>query len=126
VKKALTYTALGCTLALAAVHLEAAPGTKETVMGEVIDVAGYAMRDSRGEEAAEAGRFRADNGFPVGILTDDGEVYIAVYKNPAPASSLANANKILRELMGKQVVVRGLVYRVQGVNVVQISVVSEM
>ena len=124
--KALSYTALVCILTLVAAHLEAVPGNKETVMGEVIDVAGYAMKDLRGEEGAEAGQFRAENGFPIGILTEDGEVYIAVYKNPAPASSLANANKVLRELMGKQVVGRGMVYDAQGVKVVQISVVSEM
>ena len=126
-KKALSYTALGCMLTLAAVHLGAVPGSEETVIGEVIDIAGYAMRDSRGEEGAESGRFRAENGFPVGILTDSGEVYIAVYKNPAPASSMASANQLLGgELMGKQIVARGTVYKAQGINVIQISVASEM
>ena len=125
-KKALSYLLLGCLLTLAAVNLGAVPGSRETVMGEVIDIAGYAMRDSRGEESAEAGRFRAEGGFPIGILTESGEVYVAVYKNPAPASSLANANKILGELMGKQIVARGTTYEAQGIRVIQISVASEM
>ena len=95
-------------------------------MGEVIDIAGYATKDARGEEMAESGRFRAESGFPIGILDESGEVYIAIYKNPAPASALATANRLLGDLMGKQVVARGKVYRAQGVNVIQISIASEM
>ena len=125
-KQALTYLVLGSLLTLSAGTLGAVPAEKVTVTGEVIELSGYAMRDARGEEDAEAGKFRALGGFPVGILTDEGEVYLALYKKPAPASPLETGNSILSELMGKQVVVRGRVYAAQGIKVLEISIVSEM
>jgi hypothetical protein len=126
VKKMLVSFVLGCLITMGAVHVLAATGQKSTIMGEVIDIAGYAMKDARGEKDAEAGRFRAEKGFPVGILTEDGEVYVAVYKNPAPASGLETGNDILIDLMGKETVVRGTVYEAQGVKVIQIQIASEM
>ena len=100
---------------------------RSTVMGEVIDIAGYTMKGAMGEEHAEAGQFRAENGFPVGILEDEsGAVYVALYRNPAPASSLETANKILAPLMGKKVVAQGRVYKKEGIQSIEIAVVSEM
>ena len=125
-KKILVSFILGCLITLGAVQVLAVNGQKATIMGEVIEIAGYAMKDARGEKDAEAGQFRAEKGFPVGILTEDGEVYVAVYKNPAPASGLETGNDVLIDLMGKEVVVRGTVYEAQGVKVVQIQIASEM
>ena len=125
-KKAVIYVTLGCALALGGLQLGAVPASTMTLTGEVIDIASYAMKDARGEEFAEGGRFRADHGFPIGILTDDGDVWVAVFKNPAPASPLETANKLLVELMGKQVVVRGETYKAAGVNVIRIAIASEM
>lgn len=125
-KKILVSFILGCLITLGAVQVLAVSGQKSTIMGEVIDIAGYAMKDARGEEDAEAGRFRAEKGFPVGILTEEGEVYVAVYKNPAPASGLETANDMLMDLMGKEAVVRGTVYEAQGIKVVQVQIASEM
>lgn len=108
-------------------YLNAQGPQRKTVIGEVIDVASYAMKGARGEEHAEAGAFRAEGGFPVGILEEEtGEVYIAVYRNPAPASALEPANKILAPLMGKGVVVQGRIYDASGIKVIQISIVAEM
>ncbi len=125
-KKILVSFALGCLLTLGAVQVLAVVGQQSTIMGEVIDIAGYAMKDMRGADGAEAGRFRAEQGFPIGILTEDGEVYIAVYKNPAPASALKTANGVLVDLMGKDVVVRGAVHEARGIKVVEIQIASEM
>ena len=125
-RKAFFYMAVGCLITLGTVQLAAVPATVATVMGEVIDIAGYAQKDSRGEEGAEAGRFHAEGGFPIGILTEEGKVYVALYKNPAPASSLDTANKKLADLMGVQVVARGKVYDAPGISVIEISFVSEM
>ena len=125
-RKALFYMAVGCLLTLGAVRLAAVPATAATVMGEVIDIAGYARKDSRGEEGAAAGKYHAESGFPIGILTEEGKVYVALYKNPAPASSLDTANKKLADLMGVQVVARGKVYEAMGISVIEISIVSEM
>ena len=62
----------------------------------------------------------------VGILTEEGDVYVAVFRNPAPASGLETANELLGELMGKQVVVRGRTFDAAGVKVIEISIASEM
>ena len=119
-------THLILTALLVAVPLFAAEGKKATVTGEVIDIAGYAMKDSRGDEGRAAGQFHAEGGFPLGILTEDGKVYVAVYKNPAPASTLEAANDVLHDLLGKDVVARGTLYEAAGVSVLQISVIAEM
>lgn len=125
-KKAVFYITVGCVLTLGAVQLSAVPASKATIMGEVIDIASYAMKDSLGEENAEAGRFRAEGGFPIGILTEEGDVYVAIYRKPAPASVLKTANAVLGELMGKQVVARGRTFDAAGVKVIEVSIASEM
>lgn len=111
----------------AAVYVGAGDSSTVTVTGEVIDIAGYAMGKAQGEEGREAGQFRAEQGFPVGILEEEThEVYFAVYKNPAPASALETASGILAPLMGKKVVVRGRLFEQPGVKVLQVAVFSEM
>lgn len=96
------------------------------VIGEVVDVVSFAMRGSLGEKFAEAGRSRASQGFPIGVLEEEsGRVWICAYKNPAPASSLETANEILRPYMGMKVVVQGMKYRKNGVRLIQIAVVGE-
>ncbi len=107
--------------------VEAAPkGEKIMVIGEVIDIANFAMKGWSGEEYAEAGQHHAEKGLPLGILEEEtGKLVIPVYKNPAPASTLESANKLLEPYMGKKVVVQGLKYSKQGIDVIRISIVSE-
>lgn len=128
-KKLLVVVAVAFAMIVVVVTYSQAQTTPEkaTIMGEVIDVAGYAMKGARGEESAAAGTYRAEGGFPVGILENDtGTVFIAVYRNPAPASSLEPANAVLAPLMGKEVVARGRVFRTQGVTVIEIALAAEM
>ena len=97
------------------------------ILGEVIDIANFAMRGNRGEEHAAGGQHRAGAGFPIGILEDEtGRIYVAVYRLPVPAAGLQTANSLLGPLMGKKVVVQGLKYHAGGINVVRISLVSEL
>ncbi len=99
---------------------------RETIMGEVVDITGLLMRGSRGEEDAKAGQHHAGRGFPVGILTEEGDVYIAVYRNPAPASALETANDLLHDLMGKQVVAQGQLFEGSGLHLIEIAIVGEL
>ena len=99
---------------------------RSTVTGEVIEIASFVMKDARGEEHSDAGKFRAGEGFPVGILTEDGDIYIAVYRSSAPASPLKTANHSLSELMGKAVVAQGRLFERAGIKVIEIAVVAEM
>ena len=124
-KKLVPFAALTLLIA-GALALSAVDPSASTITGEVIDIAGYAMRDSRGEDGRGAGQFRASQGFPIGILTDNGAVYLAVYKNPAPASALSTANELLEPMMGRQIVARGQVFEAAGVNVIEIAIASEM
>ena len=99
---------------------------RSTITGEVIEIVSFVIREARGEEHAESGRFRAEQGFPVGILTEQGEVYLAVYRSSAPAAPLKTANSQLGELIGKSVVAQGHLFERAGVRVIEIAVVSEM
>ena len=107
-------------------YVGAQPAKRQTIVGEVVDIASYAMKGARGEEHRDAMKFRAEGGFPMGILTEEGVLYVAVYRNPAPAASLQPANKILAPLAGLQVVCQGRVSEADGVKVVEIAIVSEM
>lgn len=128
-KLVLSLTLLAAVTGLA-VSLVSAAGDpkaeKGVIVGRVVDVATYAMKGSAGEEHMNAFMHRADLGFPVAIVDEEsGEVYIAVFRNPAPASGLETANDILGPLMGKKVAAQGLIYRARGVNLIRLSVVSE-
>lgn len=98
---------------------------KKLVIGDVIELSTFAMKDE-GEDMVEATRSRIEQGFPAAILEDEtGDIYVAVYKNPAPASSLERGNEHLLEYVGKKVVANGLVYERNGVKVIRMSLVSE-
>lgn len=118
---------MSVTLSVAYVSAQDAPKPEKTfIVGEVIAIADYAMTGRRGEEAAEPGKFQAEKGFPVGILEEEtGDIFIAVWRNSAPASHTELANKRLQDLMGMKVAAQGLVYRAKGINVIRMSLVSE-
>lgn len=100
-------------------------GEKKLIVGEVIELSTFAMQ-GHGEEHAAATKLRLEQGFPAGILEEEtGEVWIAVYKNPAPASGLECANTHLAPYAGKKVVASGLAYEKGGVKVIRMSLVSE-
>ena len=105
---------------------DAAPkGEKGIIVGDIIELGTYGMQGYTPELVA-AHKARIEEGFPVGILEDEtGEVWIAVYRNNAPASHLELANKHVAEYVGKKVTVQGLKYKAKGANVIRLSVVSE-
>ena len=106
---------------------EGGPLEKEAVIiGEVIDIANYGMLGRRGAEHREGGLYRAKHGFPIGILEEEtGKIYIAVYRVPVPAAGLTTANGVLSPFMGQTVVVGGFTYSTPGLDVIQVSIVSE-
>ena len=122
--------ALGVVVAVFTVVAYVSAGTPReeevVIVGEVIDIANYGMLGRRGEENREAGQYRAKNGFPIGILEEEtGKIYIAVYRVPVPAAGLTTANGVLSPFMGQTVVVSGVKYSMPGLNVIQVSIVSE-
>lgn len=104
---------------------EAPKPEKGVLVGDAIEITTYAMKGHSEEQAAGA-KQRAERGFPVGILEDEtGEIWVCVYRNTAPASHLETANKVMAPYIGQKVVVQGLKYRANGVNVIRVSVISE-
>ncbi len=98
---------------------------KKLIIGDVIELSTFAM-NIQTDDPAEATRSRLEQGFPAGILEDEtGDVYVAIYKNPAPASVLERGNEHLIEYAGKKVVANGLVYERNGIKVIRMSLVSE-
>ena len=109
----------------AATH-QAARHEKGTIVGEVVDIANYAMFGRMGIEHAESGTYRADHGFPIGILEDEtGVVWVAVYRLPVPAAGLQTANTVLKPYVGRKVVAQGRLYRARGINLIRVALVSE-
>lgn len=99
---------------------------KGIIVGEVIEIVSYVMKGDHGPKFAEAGARRSDQGFPLGILEEDsGIVYLAAYKDPAPASHLQPAAKVLRDLVGTKIVAQGLIYKSKDTRVIRIGAVSE-
>jgi len=98
---------------------------KGMVIGDVVELSTYAIKGP-GEGSTETYKTRSEQGFPVGIVEDEtGDVWICVYRSPAPASHLETANKHLQDYMGKKVVVQGLKYQTKGLNVIRFSAISE-
>jgi hypothetical protein len=113
--------------AIAFVSAKGAPKAQNsTIVGTVIDITGYAMHGRLGEEHVESGKYRAEHGFPVGILEEDtGTVWIAVYRLPVPAAGLQTGNDVLAPLMGQMIVAQVLLYRAPGVNVIRLALARE-
>ena len=106
--------------------LDAAKGVKGMLIGDVIELSTYAMKGHGSEENAQTTKFRIEEGFPPAILNDeDGEIYVFVFRNNAPASHMEKANKHLVDLVGGKVVAQGLIYKQKGINVIRISLISE-
>ena len=109
------------------VSAQSAPKPEKGVLvGTAVEVSTYLMKGLDFEGFADTCKNRAGQGFPVAIVEDETDkLYVLVYRNPAPASSLETANKILGDLMGQKVVMQGLIYRNKDANLIRISVVSE-
>jgi hypothetical protein len=111
--------------AVAYVAAEVAAPEKGIVIGTAIEISTYATQGATGNDIP-AMTSRCEQGFPVGILDEaSGEVWIAIFRNNAPASALETGNKMLQPFMGKKVVVQGLKYKAKGVNLMRVAVISE-
>jgi hypothetical protein len=126
-KKTLIAIALMVTLgsvAYVAADAAAAP-EKGMVVGTAIEISTYATQGMTEKDIA-AMVARCEQGFPVGILDETtGEVWIAIFRNNAPASALETGNAQLKPFMGKKVSAQGLKYKAKGVNVIRVAVISE-
>lgn len=95
-----------------------AAGKAATVTGEVIDVACYVAHAGRGADHKECATKCVTGGMPVGILTDKGEVILAVTDDHTAA------NTLLAPLLATKVKAEGELSSRGGVKVLAIAKVE--
>ena len=81
-----------------------------TVQGEIIDMACYMAKGSRGASHKACAQLCAKRGVPIGVLTDGGEVYLLLddHNNPDPYDDA-------KKLAGERAEVSGKKFSKQGV-----------
>ncbi len=111
---------LALALVLGAGPAQAAPGKRVSVTGEVIDSWCYITEIMFGTGTAHhrCAIWCAAGGIPVGILADDGQVYM-VLKMGDDTTSVANP--AIMRIQTHRVTVDGDLYRRDGINYLLIS-----
>jgi hypothetical protein len=110
-----------CLFVLIAVALRGWPTTafaqdEVTVQGEIIDMACYMAKGSRGASHKACAQMCAKKGVPIGVLTDGGEVYLLLddHNNPDPYDSA-------KKLAGERAEVSGKKFSKQGVSSIVVA-----
>jgi hypothetical protein len=85
-----------------------------TIQGEVVDVFCYVGHGAKGSGHANCAKKCIEAGLPVGILTDDGKLYLA-------AGDHTPMNKELAKHAAQQVKATGKVASRSGVNLIEIT-----
>jgi hypothetical protein len=111
---------LALALALGAGAAHAATGKRVNVTGEVIDSWCYIteIMFAKGTAHHQCAVWCAAGGIPVGILADDGQVYM-VLKMGADSTSVANP--AIMRIQTHRVTVDGDLYRRDGINYLLVS-----
>jgi len=81
-----------------------------TITGEVVDVSCFLQLGKRGEAHVSCGQKCVRNGQPVGILTDEGQLYLVIPEEHHPRrDGQVSLKDRFAELMAKRVRVSGMV-----------------
>ena len=99
-------------------------GKTMTISGELIDLVCYATSagKSMGDAHATCAAKCAKSGLPVGIVDKEKNIYVIVTKDHKPT----NLNEDLMAHMAKQVSVTGKVFRLKGLNVIEMESVKPL
>ena len=91
------------------------PGKATTVVGEIIDLSCYLQVGKHGDKHRDCGQKCVRNGQPVGLLTEDGTVYMLIDEEHDPRrDGLTEFRKQAVELMAHVVTVHGTLTDVDG------------
>lgn len=92
-----------------------------TVQGEIIDMACYMAKGSRGPSHKACAQMCAKKGVPIGVLTDGGEVYLLLddHNNPDPYDSA-------KKLAGERAEVSGKKFSKQGVSSIVVGGIKSL
>ncbi len=111
-------------LALAALPVVVAAeeeAAKTTVKGEVLDLACYAGSGARGADHAGCARSCVKNGQPMGLLAEDGTVYVLSANHKA-----GDAFEAAKEHAGAMVELTGTPHEAGGVKVLEVLAVKAL
>jgi hypothetical protein len=75
-----------------------------TVKGEVVDLACYLSKGSKGKRHKTCAELCAKKGLPLGVLTESGDVYLLIedHDNPAPYDTVKGFAGEQAEVTGKK------------------------
>ncbi len=81
-----------------------------TVQGEVVDMACYMAKGSRGTAHKACAQMCAKRGVPIGVLTDAGDLYLLLddHNNPDPYEAAKKAAGERIEVAGKKISKQGV------------------
>ena len=97
-------------------------GKVETVTGEVVDVSCYLQLGKRGEAHVACGTKCLQNGQPIGLLADDGDLVILFAEEHHPRrDGLTHLQKVFVPLLSKTVTVTGMETEMKGVHALFVS-----
>lgn len=92
-----------CAVLILASLVVAVPfaGAEDTIVGEVVDSACFLRNESRGSDHQECAARCLRNGNPVGILTDEGELYTLAASAAAYESFAAKRVRVAGKLVDR-------------------------
>jgi hypothetical protein len=98
---------------------KAATAKKVTLKGEILDLACYVAGEKKGAEHKKCAEMCIKGGAPIGLLTDDGKVYLLVenHQKPEPYEKC-------KEFAAEKVTVTGLLYQRGGLAGVVVEAVE--
>ena len=85
-------------------RLQAADGQEVIVQGEIVDMACFMSKGSRGASHKSCAQMCAKKGVPIGILTDAGDVFLLLddHNNPDPYDAAKKLAGDRAEVSGKK------------------------
>lgn len=96
-------------------------GTATVVRGEILDLACYVAHGGKGPEHAKCALKCAEQGQPIGLLADDGKVYV-LFADHADGTAFGKAKR----LAGKRAEIRGETAARDGITGLTVLAVSPL
>ncbi len=103
--------ALMATLSLTAMAAGKSTAKPATIKGEILDLACFTDHGAKGPDHAECAKMCAKGGQPMGLLAEDGTVYVLT----APHDDMTAYNKA-KDLAGQKVEIKGMLAEHGGIK----------
>ncbi len=96
-----------------------AGGKEVSVTGELVDMFCYMPHEGKGKKHAECARMCVKNGAPLGLLTQDGKVYLLIEDHSSPKAR--KPYEEARAMVGDVMTVKGDAYERGGVQAIAVE-----